>query len=133
MASQNTQQAREQSIAEHFSGLSQETAGLVREELRLLRDELTEQGKRLGAGAGLLAAAGVLGSGAFGALTASLIAALGGRHRGRGAFIVAVLYGGGAAALALAARERMREVAAEGVNAVGRDVQAAAAGAREGV
>ncbi len=45
---------REQVIAEHFSALSQQTAGRVREELRLVRAELTEQGKRLGAGVGLL-------------------------------------------------------------------------------
>jgi hypothetical protein len=121
---------REQAIAEHFSALSQETAALVREELRIVREELTEQGKRLGAGGGLLGGAGLLGLGAFGALTSGLVSALGGGARG--GFLVATLYGGGAAALGMAGRERLREVAPEGVAAVGRDVQAAAAGAREG-
>ena len=122
---------REQAIAEHFSALSQETAGLVREELRLVRAELLDQGKRLGAGAALLGGAGLLGLGAFGALTSALVAALGGGARG--GFLVAILYGGGAAALGATGRERLRTVAPEVVARAGRDVQAAATGAREGV
>ncbi len=122
--------AREQAIAEHFGALSQETAALVREELRLVREDLTEQGKRLGAGAGLLGAAGLLGLGAFGALTSGFVSAFGGGARG--GIVVATLYGGGAAALAMSGRERLREVAPEAVATVGRDVQAAAAGTRSG-
>ena len=86
--------AREQAIAEHFGALSQETAALVREELRLVREDLIQQGKRLGAGAGLLGGASLLGLGAFGALTAGLISALGGGARG--GFLVAMLYAAGA-------------------------------------
>jgi hypothetical protein len=48
---------REQSIAQLFRELSQETAALVRDELQQVRDELAEQGKRVGASAGLLGAA----------------------------------------------------------------------------
>jgi Putative Actinobacterial Holin-X, holin superfamily III len=126
---------REQSIAQLFRELSQETGQLVRDELHSVRDELTEQGKRVGASAGLLGAAGVLGAGAFGALTAGLVAALGRGSTVRGAFAVTALYGGGATALAMIARDRLREVAPEvGETAEGvrRDVEAATAGVRDG-
>jgi membrane protein len=126
---------REQSIAQLFRELSQETAGLVREELGMMRDELKEHGRRLGAGAGLLGGAGMLGLGAFGALTAGLVAALGRGRPGRGALLVSMVYGGGAAGLALLARERLRAVApdaAEAADTVHRDMHAAAQGAGEG-
>lgn len=126
---------REQSIAHLFRELSQETAALVRDELQQVRDELAEQGKRVGASAGLLGAAGALGIGAFGAITAGLVSALGRGHTTRGALLVALLYGGGAAALAATARERLRQVvpeAADTVASVQSDVQAAAEGARSG-
>jgi len=121
---------RENSIAQLFRELSQETAGLVREELRLVRDEVAEQGRRVGAGAAVLGAAGVLGAGAFGALTAALIRALGRRRPARGAFLVATLYGAGAAGLAVAGRKRLAQVAPEAVDTIQRDVKAAAEGAR---
>lgn len=131
MANVNSED-REQSIAQLFRELSQETAGLVREELGLVRDELKEQGRRLGASAGLLGGAGMLGVGAFGAVTAALIAALGRGRPGRGALLVSILYGGGAAGLALLARDRLRKVAPDAAQAVQRDMSAAARGAREG-
>lgn len=134
MASANSED-REQSIANLFRELSQETAALVREELQRMRDELAQQGKRVGASAGLLGAAGALGIGAFGAVTAGLVSALGRGRPGRGALLVALLYGGGATALALVARDRLNRVVpetAETVGAVQGDVQAAAEGARSG-
>ena len=126
---------REQSIANHFRGLSQETGELVRDELRVVRGELAEQAKRIGASAGLLGAAGALGAGAFGAATAGLISALGRGRTGRGAVLVAMLYGAGATALALVARDQLRTVAPEAAGAaesVAQDVKAAAGGARAG-
>lgn len=120
---------RESSMTRLLRGLSQETAALVREELRLARDELAQHGRRVGASAGLLGAAGLLGLGAFGSLTAGLIAALGGR-RARGAFLVATLYGAGATGLALAGRKALDRAAPEAADAIQRDVKAAAAGAR---
>jgi hypothetical protein len=126
---------REQSIAQLFRELSQETSALVRDELQRMRDEFAEQGKRVGASAGLVGAAGALGMGAFGAMTAGLVSALGRGRPGRGAVLVALLYGGTATALALLARDRLREVgteAAETVGAVQSDVEAAAEGARSG-
>lgn len=131
MANANTDD-REQSIAQLFRELSQETAGLVREELGVVRDELKQQGRRLGASAGLLGGAGMLGLGAFGAFTAGLVTALGRGRSGRGALLVSILYGAGAAGLGLVARDRLRAVAPEAAEAVQRDVQAAARGVRAG-
>jgi len=131
MAGANTED-RESSIAELFRQLSQETAGLVREELRLARDELAQHGRRLSASAGLLGGAGLLGVGAFGALTAALVAALGRGRPARGAFLVAILYGGGAAGLALTGRKALAQTAPDAADAIQRDVKAAAEGARDG-
>ena len=122
---------RENSIAQLFRELSQETAGLVREELRLAREDLTQHVQRVGGSAGLLGGAGLLGVGAFGALTAALIAALGRGRPGRGAFLVASLYGAGAAALAMAGRKGLAKAAPEAVEAIQRDVKAAAEGTRD--
>jgi|SRR5215207_6914204 hypothetical protein len=120
---------REQTIAEHVRGLSEESAGLVREQAQLIREDLVDELKRLGVGGVMLGGAGVLALGAFGALTAGLVSAFGGRKRGAAA--VAVLYGGAAGALAVAGRERLRKVAARAADTVGRDVQAAAEGVRQ--
>jgi hypothetical protein len=120
---------REQTIAEHVRGLSEESAGLVREQAQLIREDLVDELKRLGVGGVMLGGAGVLALGAFGALTAGLVSAFGGRKRGAAA--VAALYGGAAGALALAGRERLRKVAARAADTVGRDVQAAAEGVRQ--
>src|ERR1044072_3687731 len=81
----------ERPIAELLSELSQESAGLIREELRLIVADFTTQGRRVGSSAALLGGAGVLGVGAFGALTAGLIALLG-RRPARGALLVAAVY-----------------------------------------
>jgi Putative Actinobacterial Holin-X, holin superfamily III len=117
----------QRSISEVLGELSQESAGLIREELRLIAADLTAQGRRVGGSAALLGGAGVLGVGAFGALTAGLIALLG-RRPARGALMVAALYGAGAGALAEAALKRLGEVAPEAAQALRRDLKAAAAG-----
>src|SRR4051812_47115988 len=120
---------REQSIAEHVRGLSEESAGLVREQAQLIRDDLVAELKRLGLGGVMLGGAGVLGLGAFGALTASLVSTFGGGKRG--ALAVTVLYGGAAGGLVVAGREQLRKTAAEAAETLGRDVQAAADGVRD--
>src|SRR3954463_12690317 len=98
MATPETER-RERSIAEHVRGLSEESAGLVREQAQLIREDLVAELKRLGGGGGVLGGAGLLGLGAFGALTAGLISAFGGGKRGAAA--VTVLYGAGAGGGAL--------------------------------
>jgi hypothetical protein len=120
---------REQSIAEHVRGLSEESAGLVREQAQLIREDLIDELKRLGLGGVLLGGAGLLGLGAFGASTAGLINALGGGKRGAAA--VTVLYGAAAGGLAVAGREQLRKTAAQAADTLGRDVQAAADGVRQ--
>jgi hypothetical protein len=120
---------REQSIAEHVRGLSEESAGLVREQAQLIREDLIDELKRLGLGGGLLGGAALLGLGAFGTSTAGLISAFGGGKRGAAA--VTVLYGAGAGGLAMAGREQLRKTAARTADTLGRDVQAAAEGVRE--
>jgi hypothetical protein len=120
---------REQSIAEHVRGLSEESAGLVREQAQLIRDDLVAELKRLGLGGVMLGGAGVLGVGAFGALTAGLVSTFGGGTRG--ALTVTVLYGGAAGGLVVAGREQLRKSAARAADTLGRDVQAAADGVRD--
>jgi hypothetical protein len=80
--------------------LPQEPAAVLREELRLIRDEIVDEGRRVAFGAALLGGAGVLGLGAFGALTTAAIAALARQDTTRGALLVAAVYGAGAGALA---------------------------------
>jgi hypothetical protein len=118
----------QQSIAEHVRGLSEESAALVREQAQLIRDDLFGELKRLGIGGVMLGGAGLLGLGAFGTLTAGLVSAFGGGKRGPVA--VTVLYGAAAGGLAVAGREQLRTSTARAADTLGRDVQAAAEGAR---
>jgi hypothetical protein len=120
---------REQSIAEHVRGLSEESAGLVREQAQLIRDDLIAELKRLGLGGVMLGGAGLLGLGAFGALTAGVVRAFGGGKRG--ALTVTVLYGAAAGGLAVAGRDQLRKSAARAADTLGHDVQAAAEGVRQ--
>jgi hypothetical protein len=122
---------RENSIADLLSELSQESVELIRQEIRLVLADVVAQGREVGTGAGLLGGAAALGVGAFGALTAGLIAALQ-RRPSRGALIVATLYGAGAAGLADTGLKRLGRVAPQLVETVQRDVKASADGARRG-
>ena len=119
---------RENSIAELLSGLSQESAALIREQLRLVVTDIAAEGRQVGTSVGLLGGAAALGVGAFGALTAALIAALG-RKPARGGLLVAALYGAGAAGLADAGRKQLAQVAPQLLETVQRDVKATAKGA----
>jgi hypothetical protein len=120
---------REQSIAEHVRGLSEESAGLVREQAQLIRDDLIDELKRLGVGGLMLGGAGLLGVGSFGALTAGLISAFGGGKRG--SLVVTAIYGAAAGGLAVAGQDQLRKTAARTADTLGRDVQAAAEGVRQ--
>ena len=120
--------SREDSIAALLSELSQESVDLIREELRLVVTDVAAEGRQVGTSVGLLGGAAVLGVGAFGALTAGLIAALG-RRPARGGLLVAALYGAGAAGLADAGRKRLGNVAPQLIQTIQRDVKATAKGA----
>jgi hypothetical protein len=110
--------------------LPDEPAAVLREELQIIRQELADQGRRLAFGAALLGGAGVLGLGAFGALTTAAIAALGRQDTARGALVMAALYGAGAGALAEAGVQRLGQVTPEAVDAIQHDVKQAAKAVR---
>jgi putative superfamily III holin-X len=110
--------------------LLQEPAAVLREELGLIREELADHGRRVAFGAALLGGAGVLGLGAFGALTTAAIAALGRQDTTRGALLMAAVYGAGAGALAEAGAIRLRRVAPQAVEDIQHDVKEAARAVR---
>ena len=62
---------RDQSIGELVKDLAGETSTLVRQEIDLAKAEMTERGKQIGKGAGILGAAALVGLLAAGALTAA--------------------------------------------------------------
>ena len=64
------------SLGRLVGDLSEQTTRLVRAEINLARAEVTEKAKKLGVGAGLLAAAGVLGLYAFSVLLATAVLGL---------------------------------------------------------
>ena len=68
-----TERPQEASTGELVSRLAEQVSTLVREELALARDEMVEKGKRAGAGAGLLGAAGVLALYGLGVLFVTLV------------------------------------------------------------
>jgi uncharacterized membrane protein YqjE len=106
------QELRDRPVGELLKELSSQTATLVRKELELARAELAQKGRTAGAGAGMFGGAGVLGLGAFGALTACLILALDEAVAAwLAALIVAAVYGAIAGALALAGRRKTNEAA----------------------
>jgi len=110
--------------------LPQEPAAVLREELRLIREELVAEGRRVAFSAALLGGAGVLGLGAFGALTTAAIAALARQDTTRGALLVAAVYGAGAGALAEVGVRRLHRVAPEAVENIQQDVKEAAKAVR---
>lgn len=68
---------REESVAELVHRLSDQTSTLIRQEMRLAQVEMQDKAKKAGVGAGLMAAAGIVALGAFGALIAGVVLALG--------------------------------------------------------
>ena len=101
---------RDQSIGELVKDLANETSTLVRQEIDLAKAEMTDRGKRLGKGAGIIGAAALVGLLAAGALTACLIAALDlAMPTWLAALIVTVVYAAGAAVLALQGKEKVGE------------------------
>jgi tetrahydromethanopterin S-methyltransferase subunit G len=111
------------------TNLSKTPADLIRRELEQMLGEMAQRGRQVGVGAGLLGGAGVLGVGAFAALTSALIAALE-RRPARGAFVMAAIYGAGAGTLTEAGVNRIRQ-SLQASEAGGRDGEAAISGATE--
>jgi uncharacterized membrane protein YqjE len=124
----NGADARDQSISELVKDLAGETSTLVRQEIDLAKAEMTERGKRMGKGAGILGAAALVGLLAAGALTACLIAALDlAMPTWLAALIVTVVFAVIAAALAMAGRKQIQEAAPpvpeQAIDSVKEDVQ----------
>jgi uncharacterized membrane protein YqjE len=124
----NGADARDQSIGELVKDLASETSTLVRQEIDLAKAEMTERGKRMGKGAGILGAAALVGLLAAGALTACLIAALDlAMPTWLAALIVTVVFAVIAAALAMAGRKQIQEAAPpvpeQAIDSVKEDVQ----------
>jgi uncharacterized membrane protein YqjE len=110
-AGRHSRDPRDQSVPELLKQLSQETSTLVKQELDLAKAELSQKGKEAGAGAGMIGGGALFGLGAFGALTACLIALLATAldHTWLAALIVAVVYGAIAGVLALRGKDKLQE------------------------
>lgn len=67
---------RSRTIGELVSSISEQISQLVRDELRLAQAQLAEKGKKVGAGAGALAAAAVIALYALGVLIAAAVLGL---------------------------------------------------------
>lgn len=101
---------RDRPIGDLVGELATQTSTLVRQEIELARLELTEKGKKAGAGAGMFGGAGLMGVFGFGALTASLILALATVIEAwLAALVIAVVYFAVAGVLALAGRSKTRQ------------------------
>lgn len=97
-------------IGELLKQLSQETTTLMRQELELAKAEITEKGKKVGLGAGMFGAAGIIGFLALASLTAFFILVLAIPLAGwLAALIVAVVYGAVAGVLALNGKEKVKQ------------------------
>ena len=113
--------------------LPDEPAAVLREELVLIREEIAEQARRVALGGALLGGAGVLGLGAFGALTTAAIKALGRQDTIRGALLLAAFYGAGAGAVAGVGVRRLGRVTPEAAEAIQHEVKEAAISVRRAV
>lgn len=137
-------------LKEHLRELTQESVTLIKQEIELLKSELGEKTdflkeqiqvtsvqartelehakvelaevvKKAGVGAGLFGGAGLLGLGAFAALTVALIAGIGeAMPVWASALIVTALYGGAAGALAMAGKTKVKDVGSPVPETIGR-------------
>jgi hypothetical protein len=119
---------RERPIGELLKQLSEETTRLVHQELELAKAELTQKGKQAGIGAGLFGAAGAVGLLGAAALTTCFILLLDlAMPAWLAALVVAVVYAGVAAVLALRGRDRVKQavppVPEQTIDTVKEDVQ----------
>ena len=110
MASNQSADLKEHSIADLLKQLSQETATLVRQEMDLAKAEIADKGKKAGMGAGMFGAAGIIGFLALASLTACIILALATFLPGwAAALIVAAVYGVIAGVLAMQGKEKVQQ------------------------
>jgi uncharacterized membrane protein YqjE len=101
---------RRHSTGDLVKELSAQTTTLVRKEIELAKAELSQKGKVVGAGAGMLGAAAVAAVLTLGVLTALILSLLDkAMDFSLAALIVTIVYAAIAAVLGFAGRERIRE------------------------
>ena len=110
MTASRENELRDRPTGQLLKDLSDHTTTLVKQEMELAKAELQEKGKQAGLGAGLFGAAGAIGLLAAAALTACFILALDAvMPAWLAALVVAVVYAGVAAVLALRGRDRVKQ------------------------
>jgi uncharacterized membrane protein YqjE len=118
---------RERGLGELFKELSAETTTLIKQEMELAKAELRTTGKRVGAGAGMVGGAAMVGYLALAAFTASLILLINEvTPAWVAALIVTVIYAAIAAVLGLKGRDKVKEglpPAPETIETVKEDIQ----------
>jgi uncharacterized membrane protein YqjE len=119
---------RDRPIGDLLKQLSEQTTTLVRQELELAKAEVSEKGKKAGAGAGMFGGAGVSALLGLGALTAAAITLLDNAMSTQlAALIVSVVWFAIAGVLALQARNKVQEatppVPEQATESVKEDVQ----------
>jgi uncharacterized membrane protein YqjE len=101
---------REPSAGELMKQLTEQTSALARKEVELAKAELSQKGKVLGAGAGMLGGAALVGLLALGVLTALILSLLDkAMDFSLAAVIVTLIYAAVAAVLAMAGRDRIKQ------------------------
>jgi hypothetical protein len=119
---------RDRPIGELLKQLSEQTTMLVRQELELAKAEVSEKGKKAGAGAGMFGGAGVSALLGLGALTAAAITLLdNAMSTPLAALIISVVWFAVAGVLALQGRNKVQEatppVPEQATESVKEDVQ----------
>lgn len=122
------EELRRHSTGDLVKELSEQTTILVRKEVELAKAELTEKGKVVGAGAGMLGGATLAGILTLGVLTALILSLLDkAMDFSLAALIVTIVYAAIATVLAMAGRDRIRQgmppAPEETVETVKEDVQ----------
>jgi uncharacterized membrane protein YqjE len=124
----NGGELRERPIGELLKQLSEETTTLVRQELELAKAEVSEKGKKAGAGAGMFGAAGASALLGLGAVSAAIIVALdGAMPLWLAALIVGLVWLAAAGVLAMQGKDKVQEatppVPEQATESVKEDVQ----------
>lgn len=126
---------RDRPIGDLLKQLSEQTTTLVRQELELAKAEVSEKGKKAGAGAGMFGGAGAAALLGLGSLTAAAITLLDNAMSTQlAALIVGVVWLAVAAVLAMQGRNKVQEatppVPEQATESVKEDVQWAKTRAR---
>lgn len=129
--------ANEHSVSELMQQLTEQTTRLAQKEIELAKAEMAVKGKRLGIGAGVFSAAGLVALLALGAATAAAILALATALEGwLAALIVAVIYLVLAGVLALLGRFKVQAatppVPEQTAESIKEDVESTKEKAKEG-